>query len=238
MLAYAVSLSAAQNRAETGPRTPRGETPKFRRTVLLAVRRAKQGDEDALRFLYVVYAERVRGHVRNIIRDDHEAEDVTQIVFAKLMTKIVKYDERAAPFYSWLLRVAHNAAIDHIRSNRPAPVPEVYGADEPACVDLSDLRESLEAALATLTEEQRHVVLLRHVVGLSPGEIAERLGRTESAVHGLHHRGRRALQLELIRLNNGPSTSRPGRERRRRSPQPGQRPTQHVMAQEPAALSA
>jgi RNA polymerase sigma-70 factor (ECF subfamily) len=48
---------------------------------------------------------------------------------------------------------------------------------------------------------------MRHIVGLSPPEIAEQLGRSESSIHGLHHRGRRALQQELERLGSAPSTS-------------------------------
>ena len=48
-------------------------------------------------------------------------------------------------------------------------------------------------------------MLLRHVVGLTPGEIASRLGRTESSIHGLHHRGRRALQVELASRDSAPA---------------------------------
>ena len=190
-------------------RAPRNETPEMRRTVLRVVKRAQAGDDDALRFLYLRYADNVYGYVRSIVRDDHEAEDVTQLVFAKLMTVIVKYDDRAVPFFSWLLRVAHNAAIDQMRANRAIPVPEVYGAEEHASDDGADCKANLEAALSTLPEEQRSVVLLRHVVGLTPGEIAEVLGRTSSSVHGLHHRGRRALQQELTRLDSCPSTLAP-----------------------------
>lgn len=183
----------------------------MRRTVSLAVRRAKEGDRDALRFLYVRYAGNVREYVRSLVHDDYEAEDITQVVFAKLMTAIAKYDERAVPFLGWLLRVAHNAAIDQMRRIRATPVPEIHGSDEDtgsgSTDDINDCKESLAAALATLPVEQRNVVLLRHVFGLTPGEIAETLGRTESSVHGLHHRGRRALQVELTRLHTGPATS-------------------------------
>ena len=45
-------------------------------------------------------------------------------------------------------------------------------------------------ALRTLPEEQRDVVVLRHLVGLTPGEIATWMGRSEASIHGLHHRGR------------------------------------------------
>jgi RNA polymerase sigma-70 factor (ECF subfamily) len=52
--------------------------------------------------------------------------------------------------------------------------------------------------------EQREVLVLRHLVGLSPLEIADRLGKTEGSVHGLHHRGRAALQLALRDLEAAP----------------------------------
>jgi RNA polymerase sigma-70 factor (ECF subfamily) len=47
---------------------------------------------------------------------------------------------------------------------------------------------------------------MRHVIGLSPGEIAERLGRTEASIHGLHHRGRRTLRGALLELDAVPAT--------------------------------
>jgi RNA polymerase sigma-70 factor (ECF subfamily) len=59
-----------------------------------------------------------------------------------------------------------------------------------------------------LPYEQREVILMRHLVGLTPPEIATRMGRSESSIHGLHHRGRRALQQELRRLESAPATAR------------------------------
>jgi RNA polymerase sigma-70 factor, ECF subfamily len=47
-------------------------------------------------------------------------------------------------------------------------------------------------------------LVLRHVAGLSPREIAERLGKTEASVHGLHHRGRRSLSAALRELEATP----------------------------------
>ena len=91
------------------------------RKTSLAVARAKEGDREALRFLYVSYSHNIYGYVRSIVRDDHEAEDVTQHVFAKLMTTIGKYDDRGVPFFAWLLRMARNVAIDHLRANRFTP---------------------------------------------------------------------------------------------------------------------
>src|SRR4051812_15563632 len=86
--------------------------------VSLAVARAKQGDPNALRFLYVRYADNVYSYVATLLRDDHEAEDVTQHVFAKLMTVLPKYEERSVPFSAWIMRVARNVAVDYLRQRR------------------------------------------------------------------------------------------------------------------------
>jgi RNA polymerase sigma-70 factor, ECF subfamily len=183
-------------------RSPEGDA-----IVARAVARAKEGDRDAIRYLYLRYSDNVYSYVRTILRDDHEAEDVTQHVFAKLITVISKYEQRTAPFAGWILRLAHNAAVDHLRGQRSAPAGEIFGENDRADED-ADRSTCLREALSTLPEEQRRVVVLRHVVGLTPPEIAAEMGHSESSVHGLHHRGRRALQAELVRMEAGPVTAR------------------------------
>ena len=182
-------------------------SPEIERLVSRAVTRAKQGDRDAVRFLYLHYADNVYGYVRTIVRDHHDAEDVTQQVFAKLMTAISKYEQRGVPFVAWLLRMSHNVAVDAVRARRTTPAEEIFGPDETICEEAPERARSLHEALATLPEDQRQVVVLRHVLGLSPVEIAEQLGRTNSSVYGLHHRGRRALCAELERLDSMPLTA-------------------------------
>ena len=91
--------------------------------------RAKQGDSDAIRYLYLRFADNVYGYARSIVRDDHEAEDVTQQVFTRLMGSIERYEQRSVPFSSWLLRITHNMAIDHIRRRRAVPCEDVGDAD-------------------------------------------------------------------------------------------------------------
>jgi RNA polymerase sigma-70 factor, ECF subfamily len=182
------------------------ESPEATAEVRAAIARAKEGDRDAVRLLYVRYSDNVYGYVRSIVRDDKDAEDLTQQVFMKLMIVIVKYTDCGVPFSGWLLRLARNVALDHLRRRRPTPTEDL-GADEHADHGTSDRTRDLHAALATLPEEQRSVVIMRHIVGLTPPEIAAQMGRSESSVHGLHHRGRRALQLELARLGSAPSTS-------------------------------
>jgi RNA polymerase sigma-70 factor (ECF subfamily) len=186
-------------------RTTVDDSPEAQRQTRLAVARAKEGDEEAFRILYLRFSHNVYGYVRSIVHDDHDAEDITQHVFAKLMTALGKYDDRGGPFFAWLLRLARNVAIDHLRSNRTTPCEGVAAQDEQAPAQY-DSALAFRAALATLPEDQRVVVLLRHVMGFSPGEIADQMGRTEGSIHGLHHRGRRALQQELARSTLLPST--------------------------------
>jgi RNA polymerase sigma-70 factor (ECF subfamily) len=177
-------------------------SPRAERLVLAAVARAKDGDADALRFLYLRYADNVYGYVCSIVRDEFEAEDVTQQIFAKLMTALGRYEPRVVPFSAWILRVAHNAAIDHVRARRPVPLEEVHPSDATGD-DGAGSRErfaDLRLALDALPAEQRDVIVLRFLVGLTPREIAERMGRSEDAVHGLQHRGRRRLRSEMLAL--------------------------------------
>src|ERR687893_1780972 len=122
-------IEARQGRGPLRRRRKLEQTPRGERLVHAAVLRAKEGDADALRFLYLRYADNVYGYVCSIVRDEHEAEDVTQHVFAKLTTALRRYEPRVAPFSAWILRVAHNAAIDHVRARRPVPIAELLPGD-------------------------------------------------------------------------------------------------------------
>lgn len=182
------------------------ESDADRRRLRRAIARARAGDGDALCHLYERYADNVFSYVRTILRDDHEAEDVTQHVFTKLLTRIGSYEERSVPFTAWLLRIARNCAIDHMRSQRTIYCDEVPTAPEEAVSDelAADQRDAIEDALGSLPASQRRVVVLRHVIGFSPREIAEQMGKSEGAIHTLHHRARRAMRTELIRRNTVP----------------------------------
>lgn len=93
-----------------------------------AVRLAQAGDREALGFLYARYADNVHGYVRSIVHDPHDAEDVTQQVFAELIHMIGRYEEREVPFFAWILRVARNLAVDQLRCRRMIPVEEASEA--------------------------------------------------------------------------------------------------------------
>ncbi len=175
--------------------------------VAQAVARAKTGDTSAMHFLYVRFANDVFGYVRSIVHDTPGAEDITQNVFAKLGTAIQKYEPREVPFAAWILRVARNAALDYLRARRQIPVENVRTENAMDRELATDRVRALRDALTLLPPGQREVLVLRHVVGLSPVEIADRLGKTEGSVHGLHHRGRLALQVALREMEAGPVAS-------------------------------
>jgi RNA polymerase sigma-70 factor, ECF subfamily len=180
---------------------PSGASPEL---TSEAAARAKAGDMSALDFLYVRFADDVCGYVDSIVRDHHAAEDITQNVFAKLMTAIQKYEPRDVPFAAWILRVSRNAALDYLRARRQIPVEEVRKDDEGEEQIGFERSSCLRDALWRLPEEQREVLVLRHLAGLSPSEIASRLGKTEGSIHGLHHRGRAALQHLLREMDAAP----------------------------------
>ena len=63
----------------------------------------------------------------------------------------------------------------------------------------TDLSRRIGQRIMALPKEQREVIVLRFLVGLTPREIAARMGRSEDAVNGLQHRGRRRLRREMDR---------------------------------------
>jgi RNA polymerase sigma-70 factor (ECF subfamily) len=174
--------------------------------VSAATERARDSDEDALRLLYLLYADNVFGFVVSIVGDEHDAEDITSEVFARLPRALTHYRASATPFVAWLLRVARNAALDHLRAQRSVPLAEVPAngrVEAHARERLEDLRSALEA----LPFDQRQVMVLRLVAGLTPGEVAERIGRSVDAVHALQHRARRRLREELTQAGWAPTSA-------------------------------
>jgi RNA polymerase sigma-70 factor (ECF subfamily) len=194
-----------QARSAPGPLGSRLEGEEL---VALAVDRAREGDRSALQFLYIRYAEEVHRYINSIVGDHHEAEDITQSVFLKLMRALGSYRQRDVPFAAWLRRVARNAAVETLRSKRPVPVQELHPCEESTEELRTERVRDLRQALEQLPCEQREVLILRHLAGLSPGEVARLLDKTEAAVHGLHHRGRAAFKAALRELEATPVTKR------------------------------
>jgi RNA polymerase sigma-70 factor (ECF subfamily) len=186
---------------------PAGTLPVEGLRMRRAIAAAQTGDLGAAHFLYASYKDNVYGYVRSLVGNEHDAEDVTQAVFAKLLIVIGKYRRQAgSAFGAWLLRIARNTAMDHLRRRRDVLDDDPQERRLPAGPIARD--GHLLDALGLLPPEQQRVILMRHLLGMTPGEIATQLGRTEASIHGLHHRGRLHLRRELERCGGAPSCLR------------------------------
>ncbi len=115
--------------------------------VTLAVARAKEGDTSALHFLYVRFADDVCAYVNSIVSDLDGSRDITQKVFGNLITAIQSYEPREVPFAAWILRVARNAALDHLIARDDAQLRQVL-------LCLQDRRLPLPSSISSQRDEE------------------------------------------------------------------------------------
>jgi RNA polymerase sigma-70 factor, ECF subfamily len=173
--------------------------------VAAAVAAAQGGEADAFEFLYAVYSPRVRTLLLRLSGDPHDADDLLQLVAIRVLSKIHLYRVEEGQFLPWLLAVARNVAMDQLRQRRPALTT---GHHDRACEDAAEgLASALRDAFSMLPDDQRSVAVLRYIRGLSPGQIAVRLGRTEPSVYGLQNRAQAALRARLTELDCVPSVA-------------------------------
>jgi RNA polymerase sigma-70 factor (ECF subfamily) len=170
------------------------------------VDRARQGDQQALADLYDWYMPRVYRYAVARLGNTHEAEDLTEEVFLKMLGAIGGFRWREVPFSSWLFRIAHNCIASHYRraAQRGGPttaIPEDHidgRHDIAAAIEEQITIEEVRRAAAELPEAQRDVIALRFAVGLSIAETAKALGKREGNVKALQHKAVARLQKMLI----------------------------------------
>jgi RNA polymerase sigma-70 factor, ECF subfamily len=174
--------------------------------VRLLVERAQRGDRTALEELYLLHFDRIYGYLHMSVGSRHDAEDLTTQTFVKMLEAIRRFQWRSVPFSAWLLRIAHNLAMDHFRANRrwqlEEQVPEsAHGvessAEEQALASLGQTR--MLTLVERLSPEQRQVLTLKFVYRFSNGEAAAILGKTEGAVKSLQHRALASLEKHVTR---------------------------------------
>jgi RNA polymerase sigma-70 factor (ECF subfamily) len=155
---------------------------------------------DALTGLYERHASRVFQYCLNWLRSREEAEDAAQTTFLyayrALDRDVVPTHERG-----WLLSIARNVCLSRTDANRRRAVEvaqDPHALEEiVAAPPQSTQLEGLTDALAALTEQQRHAILLREWHGLTYSEIADRLELSQAAVETLLFRARRSLARRL-----------------------------------------
>jgi RNA polymerase sigma-70 factor, ECF subfamily len=170
------------------------------------VARAKEGDRAALEQLYLIHFDRIYGYLQLSVGNRHDAEDLTNQTFIKMLESIDRFVWRQAPFSAWLFRIAHNLAMDHFRSGRrwqyEEEPPEHSASLEPSAEDeaLAMIgRESMLGMIGSLSEDQQQVLTLKFVFNFSNSEVATILGKTEGAIKSLQHRALASLQRQLTR---------------------------------------
>lgn len=165
------------------------------------VERSSAGDAQSLETLLVRYMPRLRAFIRvrtnAMVRQHESCSDLVQSVCREVLQGAAKFEYRGdGSFRAWLFRTALNKILERTRSmtqqrrdvRREAGSTVDYGDlpdSGPTASQMAaagELGDRMERAFDMLSEDQREVIALARIVGLSHAEIAEQLGRTEGAV--------------------------------------------------------
>ena len=183
------------------------------------VQRAQRGDLRAFDLLVLKYQGRIAALVSRYVSDAGEVEDVTQEAFIKAYRALGKFRGDSA-FYTWLYRIAANAAKNHLvaKGRRPgadATIEDAEGFDEGGMLSESaspealamggELAEVVESALKALPDELKAALMLREFDGLSYDDIADVLGCPVGTVRSRIFRAREAVDQRMREQISGGS---------------------------------
>lgn len=170
------------------------------------VARAVQRDAEAFSQLYSLYFARVYRYVRLRVGNQPDAEDLTSMVFLRAWNAIDHFaPKHEASFAGWLFKLAHSLVVDRYRrAHDTTSLDDELSRDEdtPHSTTEAELEwrltiAELHQALKALTDEQREVVVLRFVEGLSAREVGDIMGKQEGTVRGMQFRAILALRRAL-----------------------------------------
>lgn len=178
------------------------------------VDRALDGSQRACREIVSRYERPVFNLIARMVGNRALAEDLTQDTFFKAFSHLRSYKPQYK-LSNWLLKIAHNTVIDHLRVRRPATVPvdgadlqttaaapETAGgtaADPLRRLEAAELARALEAALAELRPEYRQVIVLRYHEDLGHEDISKIMNVPVGTVKSHLHRARAELAVLLRR---------------------------------------
>ena len=183
------------------------------------VQRAQRGDLRAFDLLVLKYQGRIAALVSRYVSDAGEVEDVTQEAFIKAYRALGKFRGDSA-FYTWLYRIAANAAKNHLvaKGRRPgahATIEDAEGFDEGGMLSESaspealamggELAEVVESALKALPDELKAALMLREFDGLSYDDIADVLGCPVGTVRSRIFRARETVDQRVKEKISGGS---------------------------------
>jgi RNA polymerase sigma-70 factor (ECF subfamily) len=170
------------------------------------VERAQKGDREALEELYLMHFDRIYSYLQMSVGNRHDAEDLTNQTFVKMLESIERFEWRRVPISAWLFRIAHNLAMDHFRAYRrwqpeenppEPPGSEERSAEEEALQSIG--RQSMLEMIEGLSTDQQQVLTLKFVFNFPNADVATILGKTEGAIKSLQHRALASLHRELAK---------------------------------------
>lgn len=167
------------------------------------LRKARAFDRKALAVIYDEYHPPIYRYIYRQVGNVDTARDLTSEVFRRFLQALQNGNGPDQKLSAWLYRAAHNIVVDHYRRQqhrRHLPLDEqlVNTHDDP--VSLAEHHISMErvqAALQQLTPDQRQVIILKFLEGLSNQETADVLNKPVGAIKSLQHRALAALQRQL-----------------------------------------
>ncbi len=182
------------------------------------VERCQQGDELAWESLVRRYQGRILGVAWHYLGHDEDARDLAQEIFVKIYRNLSTCRE-AERFESWMLRIARNACLDHLRRRKVRPPAQDQPAEELADLAdstasgderaLEDVRHRLvHRALEALDETHREILLLRDIQGLPFGEVASILSIPVGTAKSRSQRARLALAEKIVEWTTPGSPAR------------------------------
>jgi RNA polymerase sigma-70 factor (ECF subfamily) len=184
------------------------DDPVQRRDLIL-LERALSGDLDAFNDLVTCYQDQLFALVVRMVPDRDQASDVTQEAFFSAYRNLGSF--RGGSVKSWLNRIAVNAAMDTQRARKRRPVqpypeledeswqpPAREDADPVHTALATERTHALNAALASITTDQRTAIVLFDIEGYDYAEIADMTGVSLGTVKSRIHRGRLALRDRLV----------------------------------------
>jgi len=171
--------------------------PLSRRSDAALVRSAQGGSSDAGEELFRRHWPSVHRSAWLVVHDPAAAEDIAQEAFVSALRALGRFDRRR-PLAPWLHRIVVNRAIDWARARALRPETAADALPEAAApAERAEMGDELVAALADLGPEHRAVVVLRHLLGYTPGEIATMLDLPRGTVNSRLRRALDALSLAL-----------------------------------------
>ena len=182
---------------------PEGPLVYARLSDPILVKRAKDGDKQALAALCERHAPRVEKLARHLLRDPEDARDASQEALTRMCTRIGQF-RGDSQFATWLHRLTVNVCSD-VAKRQGARACEPLLEDRRASTDAdpvsetdrAELRGELNRCLAEISPDQARVVVLKDAIGLSFEEISAAAGMPVGTAKCYAHRGRTNLREKL-----------------------------------------